>query len=146
MTVETINIRYLFIISTFIQIFLFGYIWASIYKLESTGCKCNPDWRRTYILVFSAFAVFIALVELFMVKIQWGVRSAINLVYIVALVVFTYCAISYSHQLKTEKCKCSSELTNQVLYLVGIINAAVLSLAAVISLIAIIGVYVATPK
>ena len=146
--VDTINIRNLYFISTIIQVFLFGYILASIYKLEASGCKCAPDWRRTYILVYSAFAVVVAVGELILLTSNWkvalGVRSMLNLVTILALIVFTYCAITYANRLKTEKCRCSSDLTNEVLYLVGLINAAVLSLAAVIFLLVIISIYMKT--
>jgi hypothetical protein len=141
-TVETINIKYLFLIATIIQVFLFGYLLASIYKLEAYGCKCAPDWRSIYILAFSAFAVLVAFVDILSIvgswKLRLGIRSSLNVLYTLALIVFTYCAITYAHKLKVEKCKCSSELTEQVLYLVGIINAAVLSLAAVLTLIMII--------
>lgn len=126
--IETINLRYLYIIATFIQLFLFGYILASFVKLEQSADCPKNDWRRIYIMAFSGLAVLVALIELCGFRIFWFYP-----IYLVALILFSYCAITYAYQLK-----CGSPLTKDVLYLVGIINVAVLSVSAVIMLLIVI--------
>ena len=134
--IETINMRNLYFISSVIQLFLFGYILTSFVKLESaanSNCPKN-DWRRIYIMAFSAVAVLMALVELGNFSGLWRLNTYwFYPTYFIAMILFTYCAITYAYALK-----CGAPLTKDILYLVGIINVAVLSVSAVIILLVVL--------
>lgn len=93
-------------------------------KLEETGCDCsnNPDrtFIKTYSIVSLVFLLFIAFVSIDVVNKMMG--SVIAMLYSLLIVVFyiifiyyIYTTFTYVRYLINEKCKCSEDISREII-------------------------------
>lgn len=125
-------------------------IWVLVYlfRLESIGCKCAMDWRRTYVIaylivsiVYSAFVWF--LTYRFSKSALIGADSRIpaitlgvlSLVMLIAGILYIVFGMQYISRLREEKCECSDDVAREVWEVVLYIHIAFLVLGALMILL-----------
>jgi len=137
--------RGIYALSSFISLLLFAYILNFLVKLESTGCECAMDWRRTYIMFYMSYMLLFNIASLTMLFSKnpppvlrriYAVFSPLSIILGILFVVFTF---QYVHRLRKEKCACSEELGRTILTLVAAIDAAVFAVIGLIMLFSLIG-------
>lgn len=133
----------IYLLSSIISLLLFAYILNFLIKLESSGCECARDWRRTYILSYMAFMVIhtcLAAYVTLMMPSPWLIKlyaslAPATLFFGILFVVFTF---QYVHRLEKEKCGCSRTLGRAIMTLVAAIDAAVFAVIGLLILASII--------
>jgi len=106
-----------------------GIILLYLIKLEQIGCKCAYDWRRNYIIGYTAFYIIYCAIEIFIMasnSLESSLANqfkALRPYVLVANLLFAVFGIQYVHRLKREKCACSEQFGQQALYIVAVIDA-----------------------
>ncbi len=106
--------------------------------LEKKGCKCAMDYRRQYILIYTAVMVGLALLNFFGNYVVRGLAAAgalVTALYTIGVVaagvtniVFIF---QYVQKLKDEKCGCSESVYRDLMYGLGILSSIVYGVAAI---------------
>ena len=135
------------VLSVLLQTFLLNYI----FRLESTGCACAKDWRRTYIQFYLIVTVVVAVIQLGVLSFDglqaWSKFSAaISGVMLVFGIIFVVTTLQYVHELKKIKCACSQNVARDVLQIVAIIQAAAYSITALLLIFVVIAAFVAISR
>ena len=120
-----INMRYIGSLIINLLIFvLITIIYLYINKLEQIGCDCsnNPDrtFIKTYSIVALVFLLFTAFVSIEVIGKMMG--SVIAMLYSLLIVVFymifiyyIYTTFTYVRYLINEKCKCSEDISREII-------------------------------
>ena len=115
-------------------LFINLYILYWLVRLERIGCQCAMDWRRYYIIAFMILNILFALFGMKRSDVMGNVIYGVWLVLVVLNIVFV---LQYVHRLKKEKCECSAGLARDVMYVIAIINTALIFLSLIASLVII---------
>lgn len=100
-------------------------------NLETIGCKCAMNYKRTYIMYFTIFNLVFGLSNLlsggrvndYIVKSPYGVPIvSVLAAAVITNIVFT---LMYIEELKKDNCECSESVFRTMMYIVSIIAAAV---------------------
>jgi hypothetical protein len=92
------------------------FVLHTVQRLESTGCKCALDWRRTFIARYTTFVIAWVAGILILGIIQPSVLGSkvmsfmgmiVNIVGLVNLIL----SVQYILQLRRDNCKCSASLS-----------------------------------
>ena len=114
-----------------------GFAGAIIYylkQLETIGCKCAMNYKRTYIMSYHIFALVIGSATLLSGDkiLEYIAKSSLAIPVILLLtvaaitnVVFT---LMYVEELKKDNCECSESVFRTMMYILSIINAVTLGL------------------
>ncbi len=131
------------LLSLVLQMYLMGYL----IRLESIGCKCAMDWRRSYMMFFLSANVILNVANLGLLLSSGGratlftsfgpVGVALAGLLWLAGILFMVTALQYTSRLRREKCECSDALARTVLRVVAIIQAITLTLTVLLVLMAI---------
>ena len=90
-------------------------------NLETIGCACAMDYKRTYILFYHVLSIFIGISGVF---INLDILTKNNVVQLIFMAisstnyVFT---IQYVQQMKKENCNCSESVYRTMMYILSII-------------------------
>lgn len=120
-----INMRYIggLIINLLIFV-LITVIYLYITKLENIGCDCSnvPDrvFIKTYSIISLAFLLITAFVSIDTVSGMFGsaiamLYSVLILVFYVIFIYFIYTTFMYVRYLINEKCKCSEDISREII-------------------------------
>jgi hypothetical protein len=95
-----------------------------LYSLEQKGCECAMDFRRVYIMVFTAiFLVYSITLHWFAPKILLNYIPYILPVVLVGGIVNVVYTLQYVAKLKATNCKCSESVYRDVMETLAIVNA-----------------------
>lgn len=112
-------------VSTFETIILFAAVLIEIYilywlfRLETTGCLCAMDWRRSFIIFYAFFNLLMIVLTISNSDLVVNLSLA-SMVFAILNIVFT---IQYVHRLKKEKCECSESTAREVIYIAAFLQA-----------------------
>ena len=123
-------------------------IWVIVYlyRLESIGCKCAMDFRRTYVIAYLIVSlVYSAAVGVLMYlfrksslpvdsKVPAITLGVLSLVMLLAGILYIVFGLQYIERLKEEKCECSEDLARDVWQVVLYIHIAFLVLMVLLIL------------
>lgn len=116
-------------LSLIVSIILFIYIISFIHRLETIGCMCAEDWRKTFILFYSIYIITVYAIILFRNNTTIGIiLSPLTFGLSIMFIIFT---LQYIHRLKNEKCTCSNTLERAILYLVAAVDAVVFAVMGI---------------
>lgn len=124
-------------------------IWILVYlfRLESIGCQCAMDFRRTYAIAYLiASLVYSAVVGVLMYIFRQSslpddsnipaiTLGVLSLVMFVAGIVYVVFGVQYISRLREEKCECSEDVAREVWQVVLYIHIAFLALMALMIII-----------
>lgn len=120
-------------------------------RLESIGCECAMDFRRTYIQVYLIISLINAgVIGLFTLATGTQIMQAAesthtalviglsvwSVIMFIAGVVYIVFAMQYIHRLRNEKCDCSRSVTRDVWEVVLYIKIALMALSLLLLLLA----------
>ena len=119
---------YLNLIAVIISTLIFKYV----YDLESYGCLCSRDWKRTFIKYFSVFLIFVGLLSMigftngYIImksnKVFLLLIALLSVVIAVGSIVYLYALYMFSHNLiKHKDCPCSESHLRTFTYYYSII-------------------------
>ena len=141
-----INMRYIGSLIINLLIFvLITIIYLYINKLEQIGCDCsnNPDriFIKTYSIVALVFLLFTAFVSIDMVGKMMGsviamLYSLLIVVFYVIFIYFIYTTFTYVRYLINEKCKCSEDISREII-MIGTFIELVLFFVTILTMIII---------
>lgn len=95
-----------------------------LYSLEQKGCECAMDFRRVYIMAFTAiFLVYSLTLNWFAPKILMNNIQYILPVILVAGIVNVVYTLQYVAKLKATNCKCSESTYRDIMETLAIVNA-----------------------
>ena len=109
-------------------------------NLETIGCKCAMNYKRTYIMYYTIFNVVFGLSNLlsggrvndYIIKSPYGVPIvSVLAAAVITNIVFT---LMYIEELKKDNCECSESVFRTMMYILSIIAAAVWGLTLVFGL------------
>lgn len=131
------------IISTFVSLaILVVNIFVIVYlkQLETIGCKCALDFRRTYIytyLILSILNIFIVGILRYLATSLKSRMIAIALfvwsfIMFFAGILYIIFSVQYIHRLRKEKCECSESVTRNVWEVVMYISISLIILSFLI--------------
>ena len=104
-----------------ISIILNIYIMMYLYHLESIGCKCAINWRRTFIMIFIGFSLVLSLlnfIDIDPLTSSW-VMGAYSILSIANVVII----LQYVNLLKEEQCTCSASLAREIMQVIAVLYA-----------------------
>jgi len=99
-------------------------IYAYLYKLENIGCECsehpNKDFIKNFTLIALAYFVITSFASLSSVAKNMGpivvqLLAIGTFVFFLIFVVYIYYAFDYVRYLTNEKCKCSEDMSRDVI-------------------------------
>lgn len=114
---SSLIIQMIFVILLFI---IYGYL----YKLENIGCACsehpNKDFIKNFTLIALAYFAITAFISIKSIARNMGgvivqLVSIASFVFFLIFVVYIYYAFDYVRYLTNEKCKCSEDLSREVI-------------------------------
>lgn len=135
---------FLIIIISFFNILVYYIIYEWILKLEKIGCKCSIDWRRYYIKYYTIFIIayiFFTILYLFITDKHLQLIIGVNLIILIAEIIYIIVSIQYINRLKKEKCDCSDGYTREIIYIYSIILGTIYILSFLIGLYVFITLY-----
>jgi len=95
-----------------------------LYSLEQKGCECAMDFRRVYIMVFTAiFIVYSITLHIFAPKILINNIQYILPVILVGGIINVIYTLKYVAKLKATKCECSESTYRDIMETLAIVNA-----------------------
>ena len=95
-----------------------------LYSLEQKGCECAMDFRRVYIMVFTAiFLVYSITLNWVAPKILMNNIQYILPVILVGGIVNVVYTLQYVAKLKATNCKCSESTYRDIMETLAIVNA-----------------------
>jgi predicted PurR-regulated permease PerM len=99
-------------------------ILSYIYKLENMGCECsehpNKDFIKNFTIIALAYFLITAFISLNSVAKSMGyvvvqLLSIATFIFFLMFVVYIYYAFDYVRYLTNEKCKCSEDLSRDII-------------------------------
>ena len=99
-------------------------ILSYIYKLENMGCECsehpNKEFIKNFTIVALAYFLITSIISLKSVAESMGfvvvqLLSIATFVFFLMLVVYIYYAFDYVRYLTNEKCKCSEDISRDII-------------------------------
>ena len=125
--------RFLNIIFTLGLLILWVYVYMWIYKLETIGCECSKDWKRTFMYVYVCIMIPVMICKIAGVwtSVLWPLTLFLS-------VMFISCVFFYIKELKRTKCECSESDTRTVLEIVNYIQIGILLIGLIMLLLLII--------
>jgi hypothetical protein len=101
-----------------------------LYSLEQKGCECAMDFRRIYIMAFTAiFVVYSITLNIFAPKILINNIQYILPVILVGGIINVIYTLQYVAKLKATKCECSESTYRDIMETLAIVNAVTYSIA-----------------
>ena len=106
-------------------------------NLETIGCKCAMNYKRTYIIFFHIFNIVFGLAQLLSggKLAEYIVKSAYAVPFVLALVVAAITNIvftlMYIEELKKDNCECSESVFRTMMYILSIIGAVTWAVALI---------------
>lgn len=95
-----------------------------LYSLEQKGCECAMDFRRVYIMAFTAiFLVYSLTLNWFAPKILMNNIQYILPVILVGGIINVVYTLQYVAKLKATNCKCSESTYRDIMETLAIVNA-----------------------
>ena len=95
-----------------------------LYSLEQKGCECAMDFRRVYIMAYTAiFLVYSITLNWVAPKILMNNIQYILPVILVAGIVNVVYTLQYVAKLKATNCKCSESVYRDIMETLAIVNA-----------------------
>ena len=95
-----------------------------LYSLEQKGCECAMDFRRVYIMAYTAiFLVYSITLNWVAPKILMNNIQYILPVILVGGIINVVYTLQYVAKLKTTDCKCSESVYRNIMETLAIINA-----------------------
>ena len=109
-----------------------------LYSLEQKGCECAMDYKRVYIMAFTAvFLVYSLLLNWIAPKIIINYIHYILPVIMVGGIVNVVFTLQYVAKLKATNCKCSESVYREIMETFAIINAVTYGIAFLLALASI---------
>jgi hypothetical protein len=117
-----------------VSIFLAILIIYYLKRLETIKCNCALNFKRNYILGFTSLSLILSISNLLFkdyktffkfklfIYIPWLIASITNIIF----------TIQYVNELKKTKCECSESLYRELMFILAIINAVVMSFSFLI--------------
>jgi hypothetical protein len=117
-----------------ISIFLAILIIYYLKRLETINCNCALNFKRNYILGFTSLSLLLAISKLLFkeYKIFVKILLFIYIPWIIATITNVIFTIQYVSELKKNKCECSESVYREIMFILAILNAMVMSLAVLI--------------
>jgi hypothetical protein len=109
--------------------------------LETIGCKCSMNYKRTYIMFYHIFGLVFGSAQLLsggkLAEYIVESRYAIPFVSILAVAAITNIVFTlmYIEELKKDNCECSESVFRTMMYILSIIGAVTWGLALLLGLI-----------
>jgi hypothetical protein len=97
-------------------------------NLETIGCACAMDYKRTYIMSYHIFSIFIGLLGIFINLDILRKHNVLQLIFGVISITNYVFTIQYVHQMKKENCNCSESVYRTMMYILSIIYFATIAL------------------
>lgn len=104
-----------------ISIILSSLIIYYLKNLETIGCACAMDYKRTYIMSFQIFIIFIGLLGVFINLDRLYKNNVVHLIFMLISITNYVFTIQYVHQMKKENCNCSESVYRTMMYILSII-------------------------
>jgi hypothetical protein len=95
-----------------------------LFQLETIGCACAMDWRRSFIMFYLVLGVLNIFISAVVDESHIPYLQTIMVVVGVLNIIFT---VQYVQKLKREKCECSQSVYRDVMVYVSIFNAIIYS-------------------
>lgn len=117
--------------TSLIMVILLIIIVSYINKLEKQGCDCSNTANRDFIKKFSIFAIIYLLITMFiphkLIVNTLGstfslLLSIVNIIFIAVSVYFWYLTFNYTRYLVNEKCKCSENISRDIIMVGSLIE------------------------
>jgi len=127
-----------------IGIFFMLLTYTYIDKLERTGCICSEDKYRSFIKGYSLFVVVYLFATMIIppsvVANQFGdaglwAMMVIRPIFSLFNIAFIVLAIMYIRRLTLSKCKCSEDVSREVLYIYYLVEVVLISFSVIIFLL-----------
>lgn len=117
-----------------ISIFLAILIIYYLKRLDTIKCNCALNFKRNYILGFTSLSLLLAISKLLFkeYKIFVKILLFIYIPWIIATITNVIFTIQYVSELKKNKCECSESVYREIMFILAILNAMVMSLAVLI--------------
>ena len=121
---------------------LTGLILYYLKNLETIGCKCAMNYKRTYIMSYHIFSLAFGAASLlsgnrlaeYIVESRYAIPFvSVLVIAIITNVVFT---LMYIQELEKDNCECSESVLRTMMYILSLISAATWSLLLLFALIA----------
>jgi hypothetical protein len=126
-----------------ILIGLFFVTYAYVDKLEKTGCECSVHPYRNFVKQFPLYAIAYIVIFMFLpfslFESIFGsagkmIQGLIAFLFGIVSIVFFVLAFIYTRWLMTEKCKCSEDVSRDVVYYWSLITIVLLVILFVINI------------
>jgi hypothetical protein len=115
-----------------VSMVLSGLILYYLKHLETIGCKCAMNYKRTYIIYFHIFSLAVGAANLLSgnAVTEYIAKSSFVIPYILASLVITNTVftLQYVEELKKDNCDCSESVFRTMMYILSIISAVTWSL------------------
>jgi predicted PurR-regulated permease PerM len=89
-------------------------IYAYLNKLENVGCECAEHPNKEFIKNFTIIALLYFFITAF-ISIKSIARAIATFVFFLLFVVYIYYAFDYVRYLTNEKCKCSEDMSRDII-------------------------------
>jgi hypothetical protein len=103
-------------------------------RLESIGCTCSDDWRRTFLKGYAIYHVTLIAVSIALLLIFRRFFAISGVIAWVLAIVYVVSALQYIHRLKKEKCACSEDVRREITWIVAWIQAGLLAFSVLLIL------------
>ena len=90
-------------------------------NLETIGCACAMDYKRTYIMAYHIFSIFIGLLGIFINLDILRKHNVLQLIFMVISITNYVFTIQYIEEMKKENCNCSESVYRTMMYIFSII-------------------------
>lgn len=129
------------LVRDFVGVIVLAVIYSYLYKLEKTGCACAAHPYANFIRGFTLFAILFILATAFLpvdaVVKAFGpvggmVYMGVNMLFVVATIVYLAMVIMYARYLMVSKCACSEDLRREVMMIYAVIEILVLAMLVVL--------------
>jgi hypothetical protein len=90
-------------------------------NLETIGCACAMDYKRTYILFYHVLSIFIGICGVFINLDILRKSNVVQLIFMVISITNYVFTIQYVQQMKKENCNCSESVYRTMMYILSII-------------------------
>lgn len=110
-----------------LYVILWVYVYAYVIRLETIGCECAKDWKRSYIKYYVLIMVPLMLLRL--VGLLPKTFLALTMFFTLFFIFVVY---RYIHELREKKCECSKDKVRDVLEVVNYIQIGLLVFALVV--------------
>jgi hypothetical protein len=114
-----------------------------VVNLERTGCACASNWRRDYIVAYLTVTILVAIVS-FILLASTGKTKTVQIPMIPSLILFVLgwlyviFVLQYVDKLRRDKCDCSESVFRVIMETMAIINALLIVVSLLISIMAVV--------